>query len=105
VLEVCPDAGRYAADAEGIQKTFEGSSLETIRQMVASGVGITVLPASSVPAKLPRGSLLAYLPFTRPAPERRVALVYRKSFPRLAAVEAVVRAIHACELPGTSRLG
>jgi len=105
VLEVCPDAGRYAADAEGIQKTFEGSSLETIRQMVASGVGITVLPASSVPAKLPRGSLLAYLPFTRPAPERRVALVYRKSFPRRAAVEAVVRAIHACELPGTSRLG
>jgi len=105
VLEVCPDAGRYAADAEGIQKTFEGSSLETIRQMVASGVGITVLPASSVPAKLPRDSLLAYLPFTRPAPERRVALVYRKSFPRLAAVKAVARAIQACELPGTSRLG
>jgi len=105
VLEVCPDAGRYAADAEGIQKTFEGSSLETIRQMVASGVGITVLPASSVPAKLPRGSLLAYVSFTRPAPERRVALAYRKSFPRLAAVEAVLRAIHACELPGTSRLG
>ena len=105
VLEVCPDAGRYAADAEGIQKTFEGSSLETIRQMVASGVGITVLPASSVPAKLPRDSLLAYLPFTRPVPERRVALAYRKSFPRRAAVEAVARAIQACELPGTSRPG
>jgi LysR family transcriptional regulator, hydrogen peroxide-inducible genes activator len=104
VLEVCPDAGRYAADAEGIQKTFEGSSLETIRQMVASGVGITVLPASSVPAKLPRDSLLAYVPFTRPVPERRVVLAYRKSFPRLAAVEAVVRALRECELPGTSRL-
>jgi LysR family hydrogen peroxide-inducible transcriptional activator len=38
-------------------------------------------------------------------PERRVALACRKSFPRLAAVEAVARAIHACELPGTSRLG
>lgn len=105
VLEVCPDAGRYAADAEGIQKTFEGSSLETIRQMVASGVGITVLPASSVPAKQARDSLLVYLPFARPAPERRVALVYRKSFPRLAAVEAIAVAIHACALPGTSRLG
>jgi len=105
VLEVCPDAGRYAADAEGIQKTFEGSSLETIRQMVASGVGITVLPASSVPAKPSRDSLLAYLPFTRPVPERRVALAYRKSFPRLAAVEAVARAIRACALTGTSRLG
>jgi LysR family hydrogen peroxide-inducible transcriptional activator len=105
VLEVCPDAGRYAADAEGIQKTFEGSSLETIRQMVASGVGITVLPASSVPAKPPRDSLLAYLPFTRPVPERRVALAYRKSFPRLAAVEAVARAIRTCELPGTCRPG
>jgi LysR family hydrogen peroxide-inducible transcriptional activator len=104
VLEVCPDAGRYAADAEGIQKTFEGSSLETIRQMVASGVGITVLPASSVPLKLPRDSLLAYVPFARPVPERRVVLAYRKSFPRLAAVEAVARAIHACELPGISQL-
>ena len=104
VLEVCPDAGHYAADAGGLQKTFEGSSLETIRQMVASGVGITVLPASSVPVKLPRDSLLAYVPFTPPVPLRRVALAYRKSFPRLAAVEAVVSAIHACALPGTSRL-
>ncbi len=103
VLDVCPDAGRYAADAEGIQKTFEGSSLETIRQMVASGVGITVLPASSVPEKPPRDSLLAYVPFSRPVPERRIALVYRKSFPRLAAIEAVAHASQACTLPGTRR--
>lgn len=103
VLDVCPDAGRFAADAEGIQKTFEGSSLETIRMMVASGVGITVLPASSVPAKVPRDSLLAYVPFARPVPERRIALVYRKSFPRLAAMQAVLRGIQACALPGTRR--
>jgi LysR family hydrogen peroxide-inducible transcriptional activator len=59
--------------------------------MVASGVGITVLPASSVPAKLPRDSVLVHVPFTRPVPEHRVALAYRKLFSRRAAVEAVAR--------------
>ena len=48
VLEVCPEAARFAANSAGIQKTFEGSSLETIRHMVAEGLGITVLPRMSV---------------------------------------------------------
>jgi DNA-binding ferritin-like protein len=49
VLEVCPEFARFSSDAEGIRKSFEGSSLETIRHMVASGMGITVVPQLSVP--------------------------------------------------------
>ena len=36
VLDVCPEAARYSVNAQGIQRTFEGSSLETIRYMVSS---------------------------------------------------------------------
>ncbi|MCE2970817.1 MAG: LysR substrate-binding domain-containing protein [Burkholderiales bacterium] len=104
VLEVCPELSRFSSGAEGIQKTFEGSSLETIRHMVASGLGITVLPATSVPAKPPRDSLIAYVPFKPPVPDRRVVLVWRKSFTRPAAVEALRQAILRCPLPGVSKL-
>lgn len=103
VLRVAPELNRFAA-GDGLQKTFEGSSLETIRQMVSSGVGITILPATSVPTKVPRDSLLAYVPFARPVPDRRVVLVYRKSFPRKAAIDALRRAIHDSELSGARKL-
>jgi len=105
VIEVCPELGRFQAGADGMQQSFEGSSLETIRQMVASGIGVTVLPSSSVPAKTPRDSLLAYIPFARPVPERRVVLVYRKSFPRLQAIDALRRAVLACDLNGVTPIG
>ena len=104
VIEVCPELGRFQAAGDGMQQSFEGSSLETIRQMVASGIGLTVLPSSSVPAKTPRDSLLAYVPFTRPVPRRRVVLVYRKSFPRLQAIDALRGAVLDCELNGVTPL-
>ena len=104
VLEVCPELSRFQAGADGMQKSFEGSSLETIRQMVASGIGVTVLPSSSVPPRTPRDSLLAYVPFSRPVPDRRVVLVYRKSFPRFQAVDALYRAVLACSLNGVTLL-
>ncbi|MFN3565820.1 MAG: LysR substrate-binding domain-containing protein [Burkholderiaceae bacterium] len=104
VLEVCPELSRFSTGAEGIQKTFEGSSLETIRHMVASGLGITVLPKTSVPEKPPRDSLIEYLPFKTPVPERRVVLAWRKSFTRPAAVDALRRAILKCHLPGVTKL-
>jgi len=100
VLGACPELNRSPSGADGVQRSFEGSSLETIRQMVASGIGVTVLPSSSVPAKTPRDSLLAYVPFSRPVPDRRVVLVYRKTFPRLQAIEALRQAVLACELNG-----
>jgi LysR family hydrogen peroxide-inducible transcriptional activator len=104
VLEVCPELARYSPNPQGIQKTFEGSSLETIRHMVASGIGITVLPRTSIPDPLPKDSLLAYVPFAEPVPERRVVLAWRKSFPRPAAVEAVRQGVLACPLPGATKL-
>jgi LysR family hydrogen peroxide-inducible transcriptional activator len=91
VLKVCPALNRSASGS--IQKTLEGSSLETIRHMVASGAGITVLPCSSVATATPEKRLLAIRPFTPPAPSRRVALAWRKSFPRPQAIEALRQAI------------
>jgi len=104
VLGVCPELMRFSSEAEGIQKTFEGSSLETIRHMVASGLGITVLPKTSVPEKTPSNSLIEYLPFRHPVPDRRVVLVWRKSFTRLPAIEALRHAILKCALPGATKL-
>jgi LysR family hydrogen peroxide-inducible transcriptional activator len=103
VLLASPELNRFAS-GEGLQKTFESSSLETIRQMVASGVGLTVLPSSSVPGNVPRDSLLRYVPFAKPVPDRRVVLVYRKSFPRPAAIEALRQAILDCPLHGVTKL-
>lgn len=99
VLEVCPELNRFITAADGIQKSFEGSSLETIRHMVASGTGITVLPVTAVPRGAKRDRLLAYIPFTKPVPDRRVVLAYRKTFPRSEAIEAVRQAVLACDLP------
>jgi LysR family hydrogen peroxide-inducible transcriptional activator len=81
--------------------------------MVASGVGITVLPRTSLPAAglLHDGSasntdagLLRYVPFREPVPDRRVVLVWRKSFTRLPAIEAIFDAVMACNMPGVKRL-
>ncbi|MFL6660761.1 MAG: LysR substrate-binding domain-containing protein [Rhizobacter sp.] len=102
VLEVCPEYARFATDAEGMRKTFEGSSLETIKYMVASGMGLTVVPQLSVPAE--PDAHVAYVPFTDPAPTRRVVLAWRRTFTRYEAIAALRNAIHACPLPGVQRL-
>ncbi|HEY7804723.1 MAG TPA: LysR substrate-binding domain-containing protein, partial [Orrella sp.] len=81
--------------------TFEGSSLETIRHMVAAGIGLTVMPVTSLMQHDQPGSqLLKYVPFKAPAPERRVVLAWRKSFPRMAAIRAFIDTIQAIDLPG-----
>ncbi|MGA0611366.1 LysR substrate-binding domain-containing protein [Caldimonas sp. KR1-144] len=102
VLEVCPEFARFSSDAEGIRKSFEGSSLETIKHMVASGMGVTVVPQLSVP-KEPQPHL-RYIPFTDPAPTRRVVLAWRRTFTRYEAIAALRNAVYACELPGVARL-
>lgn len=100
VLEVCPEMAKYSTENDGIARTFEGSSLETIRHMVASGIGITVLPRASVTDMNNEDGMLRYLPFSNAAPTRRVVLVWRKSFTRVAAIEAVKNAILKSELTG-----
>ena len=115
VLEVCPEFARFSSDTEGIRKSFEGSSLETIKHMVAAGMGITLVPRLSVPsgalvAKTRRhaDSLVKYLPIDDglggEPPSRRVVLVWRRSFTRYEAIAALRNAIYACELPGVKRL-
>jgi LysR family hydrogen peroxide-inducible transcriptional activator len=81
-----------------MQRTLEGSSLETIRLMVATGMGITVLPYTSVSGYADPNDLLSVRPFAPPAPTRVVALAWRKSFPRHRVISLLAEAIHACPL-------
>ena len=121
VLEVCPEFARFSSTADGIRKSFEGSSLETIKHMVAAGMGITLLPRLSVPqdglqsgaatparrsrsAASERPSFVKYLPFEGHVPSRRVVLAWRRSFTRYEAIAALRNSIYACELPGVTRL-
>ncbi|HNT40139.1 MAG TPA: LysR substrate-binding domain-containing protein [Rubrivivax sp.] len=102
VLEVCPEYARFSADAEGIRKSFEGSSLETIKYMVASGMGVTVVPMLSVPRE--EQPHVRYIPFAEPVPTRRVVLTWRRTFTRYEAIAALRNVIYACPLPGVKRL-
>jgi LysR family hydrogen peroxide-inducible transcriptional activator len=102
VLEVCPEFARFSSDAEGIRKSFEGSSLETIKHMVASGMGVTVVPQLSVPRE--SQPHVVYVPFAPPVPTRRVVLAWRRTFTRYEAIAALRNAVYACELPGVERL-
>ncbi len=115
VLEVCPEFARFSNDTEGIRKSFEGSSLETIKHMVAAGMGVTLVPRLSVPSSALDGSpadeqdfgdssFVRYLPFEGEAPTRRVVLAWRRSFTRFEAIAELRNAIYACELPGVKRL-
>jgi LysR family hydrogen peroxide-inducible transcriptional activator len=113
VMEVCPEFAKFSSNVEGIRKSFEGSSLETIKHMVAAGMGVTLVPRLSVPkeafATKPRRRqdeepFIKYLPFEGDPPLRRVVLVWRRSFTRYEAIAAMRNAIYACELPGVTRL-
>ena len=99
-----PVPGAARPHDSGIRRTFEGSSLETIRHMVASGIGVTVLPRTSVPSPVPADSLLRFVPFDDPVPGRRVVLAWRKSFPRRAAIDVVRAAVRHCTLDGITKL-
>ncbi len=130
VLEVCPEFARFSSSADGISKSFEGSSLETIKHMVAAGMGITLVPRLGVPKEAlieqsakkktaktkvnkinkvnkvaaEQPSFIKYLPFEGHIPSRRVVLAWRRSFTRYEAIAALRNAIYACELPGVTRL-
>lgn len=97
VLEACPDCRRPHGQGE-LQQSVEGSSLETVRHMVASGFGITVLPCTAAGADRFSERLLTIRRFREPVPQRRVALAWRSSFPRPRAIEVLRQSILACEL-------
>jgi LysR family hydrogen peroxide-inducible transcriptional activator len=87
VTQACPELSRKG-------EILQGNSLETIRNMVASNLGITVLPCSATAARY-NNPLIKVIPFVSPAPTRRIAIAWRKSFVRLEAVEKIAEAIKA----------
>src|SRR5438876_628462 len=93
VLEACPGQSNTA-----LPEGRAGSSLETIRNMVASGLGVSVLPSSAL---VPRyaSKLLKVVAFTSPVPSRKVALAWRTSFDRPVAIETLAEAIRSVKVP------
>ena len=89
VLDACPELTR--SEAHVVRTT----SLETVRNMVASGLGVSVLPRDALTPRY-HSRLVVPIPFARPVPSRQVALAYRKSFPRPEAVGALRAAVAAC---------
>ena len=101
VLDICHVV--RSKERNPLARALEGGSLETIRQMVAGGVGVTVLPSTSINSNT-SSDLIRVLPFARPTPMRRVALAWRKSFPRPEAIEALRKGVLACNLPQVEKL-
>jgi len=100
VLQACPECLQRRHPNGALQRNLEGGSLETIRCMVAGGVGVTVLPRSAAGAgRFPPGTLLTR-PFAGTAAQRHVALAWRKSFQRMAAIDILVDAVIAAQLDG-----
>jgi LysR family hydrogen peroxide-inducible transcriptional activator len=96
ILDACPELNRQDVP------TARTNSLETVRNMVASGLGVSVLPRDALTPKY-HSNLVVPVPFTKPAPSRRIALACRKSFPRPQAIEALRTAIAEVR-PTTARL-
>jgi LysR family transcriptional regulator, hydrogen peroxide-inducible genes activator len=91
VIEACPGQMNTANEGRA------GSSLETIRSMVASGLGISVMPEGSM-QKQHMTKMLRTLPLEAPVPSRRIAIAHRTSFVRRTAVEVLVEAVAAINL-------
>ncbi|MBU6952648.1 MULTISPECIES: hydrogen peroxide-inducible genes activator [unclassified Hahella] len=103
VLDACPELfNRMGKEPPRSDRPAhiitEGSSLETIRHMVASGLGITVLPLSAVREDRYASGLLTTRPFKSPAPYRTVGLAWRVTFPRPKAIDMVALAAGQCRV-------
>ena len=98
VLESCP---RLTGE-DALDHAIEGSSLETIRHMVASGAGVAVMPSTAADPLVDRELLVRVLPFSGQSPRRTVGLVWRVTFPRPQAIDAVRAAVLSCQLPGAT---
>ena len=100
IIGICPDLVRANIGIADVQRTVEGSSLQTICHMVAQGLGITVLPASCVPYLRSNVNSIKTIPFKSPSPSRRVIMVWRKSFTRMSAIETLAQAVKSTTLNG-----
>jgi LysR family hydrogen peroxide-inducible transcriptional activator len=70
-------------------KRFQATSLETLRYMVASGIGITLLPKLSVIDQRESNDIV-YIPFQQPQPSRRIVLLIRQNYTRVETVREIV---------------
>jgi LysR family hydrogen peroxide-inducible transcriptional activator len=94
VLAACPGLGdAMSGDVNKGHDSLRGSSLETIKHMVASGLGITVLPKSAVGMTPSNNHSLIIKPFTKPMPSRTVALAWRVSFTRPQVIDLLTQAL------------
>ncbi len=98
VIQACPECIQQSSAEGASQRNLEGGSLETIRYMVAGGIGVTILPCSAAGAERFSERLLTIRRFAGEAPSRVVALAWRKSFPRPKAIDALGRSIQSCQL-------
>ena len=85
VVEACPELSKKS-------EVLQGNSLETIRNMVASNLGISVLPKTATAINY-NNPLVKVIPFKKPVPFRRIAIAYRKSTVRMEAIEKFVIAL------------
>ncbi len=85
VVEACPELSKKS-------EVLQGNSLETIRNMVASNLGISVLPKTATAINY-NNPLVKIIPFKNPVPYRRIAIAYRKSTVRMEAIEKFVLAL------------
>ena len=92
VLDACNEFSRPPEPGR------QGNSLETLRSMVASGLGVTVLPATALTARY-RNPYVKAIEFSSPRPVRRIALAWRRGFHRQAALEKLVQTIRGLPLP------
>lgn len=99
VIESCPEC------TQGESPATEGSSLETIRHMVASGLGVTVVPCTAAGADKFTRRMLAVRRFAGRGAKRTVAVAFRAGYPRFAAIEALRQAVWGCRLSCVKMLG
>lgn len=102
VLEAYPNLMHSNYQSHPLQQTLEGSSLETIRYMVASGAGLTILPCTATQNS--RNDLLTYLPLSAPEPKRRVIMAWRKSFPRTKLLQTLKEILLSIEPSCTTKI-
>jgi LysR family hydrogen peroxide-inducible transcriptional activator len=98
VLQACPNLQLSLEHRNSSLTAGEGSSLDTLRHMVASGLGVTILPLSAAASPTYPQQVLVTRPFADPAPSRTVALAWRASFPRHRAIDVLKKAISQCQL-------
>lgn len=96
VLEACPTSKTGEAGRSDGHTEVESTSLETIRHMVASGLGVSVLPHSAIGNPYYAEGIVEARPFSEPRPKRTVAIAWRMSFPRTKAIDVLVDAIKRC---------